>query len=97
MPDLTSLFIVAAVTLTIIALIYLYRVVVGPTIYDRLLGLAGIGTKAILILILIGAIYGELDMVIDIALGYALLNFVAGLASAKYARSTGDSDEGVKR
>jgi multicomponent Na+:H+ antiporter subunit F len=84
MPDQHTLFLVTALLLTLAALLYVYRVVVGPTVFDRLVGLAGIGTKTILLLILIGALYGRLDMVVDIALGYALLNFVAALASAKY-------------
>lgn len=91
MPDPQTVFLAAAVALTVFALLFLYRVLAGPTIFDRLLGLAGLGTKAILILVLIGSIYGELDMVIDIALGYALLNFVASLASAKYVKREGDS------
>jgi multicomponent Na+:H+ antiporter subunit F len=82
--DLHILFLGAAVLLTLLSLLYVYRVVVGPTVFDRLVGLSGIGTKTILLLIFIGALYGRLDMVIDIALGYALLNFVAALASAKY-------------
>ena len=84
MPDLFSLFLGAAVLLVLAALLYVYRVVTGPTVFDRLIGLSGIGTKTILLLILIGSLYGRLDMVIDIALGAALLNFLASLASAKY-------------
>jgi multicomponent Na+:H+ antiporter subunit F len=84
MPDLKVLFLGTALLLTLVALLYLYRVIAGPTVFDRLVGLAGIGTKTILLLVLIGALYGQLDMVIDIALGYALLNFVAALAAAKY-------------
>jgi multicomponent Na+:H+ antiporter subunit F len=78
------LFLGTALVLTLVTLLYVYRVFAGPTVFDRLIGLSGIGTKTILLLILIGALYERLDMVIDIALGYALLNFVAALASAKY-------------
>lgn len=77
-------FLLAAIVLTLSALLYLYRALVGPTVFDRLVALGGIGTKTILLLILIGVLYGRLDMVVDIALGYALLNFVASLASARY-------------
>jgi multicomponent Na+:H+ antiporter subunit F len=90
-PDVQVLFLGTALLLTLVAILYLYRVVVGPTVFDRLVGLAGIGTKTILLLVLIGALYGRLDMVIDIALGYALLNFVAALASAKYFERGGTS------
>jgi multicomponent Na+:H+ antiporter subunit F len=36
---------------------YLYRVLQGPTIFDRVLGLNGISTKAIILLIVIGIVY----------------------------------------
>jgi multicomponent Na+:H+ antiporter subunit F len=89
-PDPKFFFLGTALLLTVVALLYLYRVIAGPTVFDRLVGLNGIGTKTILLLVLIGALYGQLDMVIDIALGYALLNFVAALASAKYFERGGN-------
>lgn len=89
--ELLSILIAAAVAVTVLALAYLYRLVAGPTIVDRILGLSGFGTSATIILILVGAIYGRLDMFVDIALGYALLNFVAVLAGARYFERTGRS------
>ena len=68
---------------------YLYRVLQGPTIFDRVLGLNGISTKAIILLIVIGVYFGRVDMFIDIATGYALLNLVGALAVAKYLEQKG--------
>lgn len=68
---------------------YLYRVLRGPTIFDRLLGLNGISTKAIVLLVLIGVVFERVDMFIDIATGYALLNLVGALAVAKYLEQKG--------
>ena len=51
---------------------YLYRVLQGPTIFDRVLGLNGISTKAIILLVLIGAYFERVDMFVDISTGYAL-------------------------
>ncbi len=62
----------------------LYRVVFGPTIADRIVSIGSIGIKATAMLILIGMIYGRAEMFVDIALAYALLNFIATLASAKF-------------
>jgi multicomponent Na+:H+ antiporter subunit F len=62
----------------------LYRGVAGPTVLDRLLGVNAIGSKTVALLLLIGLIYGRLDMFVDIALAYAMLNFVAVLAAARY-------------
>ena len=68
---------------------YLYRVLQGPTIFDRVLGLSGISTKAIILLIVIGA-YGErVDIFVDISTGYALLNLMGALAVAKYLEQKG--------
>jgi len=68
---------------------YLYRAIAGPTVFDRLIGLNGIATKAILFLILIGVFNGQLDMFIDIGLGYGLLNLVSSLAVGKYLERKG--------
>ena len=68
---------------------YLYRVLQGPTIFDRVLGLAGISTKAIILLIVMGVYFERVDMFVDISTGYALLNLVGALAVAKYLEQRG--------
>ena len=75
--------------LTILILVYMYRVFQGPTVYDRILGLNGISTKAILMLTILGSLYGRVEMFVDIALGYAILNIVGGLAVGKYIEHKG--------
>ena len=75
--------------LTILILVYIYRVFQGPTVYDRILGLNGISTKAILMLTILGSLYGRVEMFVDIALGYAVLNIVGGLAVGKYLEHKG--------
>jgi multicomponent Na+:H+ antiporter subunit F len=66
----------------------LYRVLVGPTIFDRLTGLSLIGTKAIILMLLLGLIRGRVDAYVDIGLSYALITFVGTLALAKYFERT---------
>ncbi len=68
---------------------YLYRVLQGPTIFDRVLGLNGISTKAIILLIVMGMYFERIDMFIDISTGYALLNLVGALAVAKFLEQRG--------
>ena len=75
--------------LAILIGVYLYRVFQGPTIFDRVLGLNGISTKAIILLVLIGVVFERVDMFIDISTGYALLNLVGALAVAKYLEQQG--------
>jgi multicomponent Na+:H+ antiporter subunit F len=77
------------VLLTILIGAYLYRVLQGPTIFDRLLGHNGISTKAIILLIVMGIYFDRVDMFIDISIGYALLNLVGALAIAKYLEQKG--------
>jgi len=77
------------VLLTIPIGAYLYRVLRGPTIFDRLLGHNGISTKAIILLIVIGLYFERVDMFIDISIGYALINLVGALAVAKYLEQKG--------
>ena len=75
--------------LTILILVYMYRVFQGPTVYDRILGLNGISTKAIILVTILGSLYSRLEMFVDIALGYAVLNIVGGLAVGKYLEHKG--------
>jgi multicomponent Na+:H+ antiporter subunit F len=70
-------------------LVYLFRVVRGPSIFDRVLGLNGISTKAIVVLVVIGTMFERVDMFIDISTGYALLNLVGALAIAKFLEERG--------
>jgi multicomponent Na+:H+ antiporter subunit F len=61
----------------------LYRAVVGPTVYDRIIGAGFIGTKTVIILILIGLIFKRIDMFIDLAVVYSILNFIGTLIISK--------------
>jgi multicomponent Na+:H+ antiporter subunit F len=64
-------------------------VVFGPGVFNRLIGASVIGTKTLIILVLIGFIYRRIDMFVDISLVYALLNFIVTLAAAKYFQRKG--------
>ena len=86
---MSSFFLAMLVSLAAITLVYLYRVVQGPTVFDRLLGLNGVSSIAIMLLVIIGTLYERLDMFVDIAVGYALLNLVGALAVAKYLEDKG--------
>ncbi|WP_027371311.1 monovalent cation/H+ antiporter complex subunit F [Desulfovermiculus halophilus] len=65
-------------------MITLYRAVFGPTVLDRLVGANGIGSKTVVLLLIIGFLYDRVDMFVDIALAYALLNFITVLAASRY-------------
>ncbi len=65
-------------------MIPLYRAIAGPTVLDRMIGANAIGSKTTVLLILIGCLYHRVDMFVDIALAYAMLNFIAALAASRY-------------
>jgi multicomponent Na+:H+ antiporter subunit F len=86
---MNTFFLCVMITLTVLILVYLYRVVRGPSVFDRVLGLNGISTKAIILLVVIGTMYERVDMFVDISTGYALLNLAGALAIAKFLEQRG--------
>ena len=66
----------------------LVRVVRGPTLWDRLSGVALIGTKTLILLVVAGELSGQPEMFTDIALAYALIGFLGALVLAKYFEGT---------
>ncbi len=79
-----TVFLSAGIYLSVLMLLPLYRAVAGPTILDRLIGVNAIGSKTTVLLILVGLIYRRADMFVDIALAYAMLNFITVLAASRY-------------
>lgn len=81
-----TFFILTIVALGLMVILCLYRAVFGPTVMDRIVAVGVIGTKTTVILVLLGIYYKRVEMFIDISLAYALLNFIATLAAAKFFR-----------
>ena len=79
-----NVFLYTGLYLAFLMLLSLYRPVFGPTVVDRMIGVNAIGSKTTVLLILIGLIFHRVDMFVDIALAYALLNFLAVLAASRY-------------
>lgn len=74
---LTLVFILISIAIAII------RVLLGPTVPDRIVGLDTINTLVIVSMVLFGAAYKEV-IYIDVAIVYALLSYVTTLFIAKY-------------
>lgn len=70
----------------------LYRVIAGPTPFDRLTGLGLVGTKSALLLAALGAYTGQADFFADLVLAYALIAFIGTLALARYFERGGTVD-----
>ena len=79
-----KVYLYSGIFLCLIMVMSLYRAVFGPTVLDRLLGVNAIGSKTTVLLVVIGLIYGRVDMFVDISLAYACLNFIAVLAASRY-------------
>lgn len=87
---MSSIFLYTGLFLSFLMVISLYRAIFGPTILDRMIGANAIGSKTVVLLILIGFIYERVDMFVDIALAYAMLNFIAVLAASRYFQKRKD-------
>ena len=81
---MTHFFTISGIILIGLMVLVLIRTIKGPTAIDRLVGVNIIGTKATVLLIIIGILFKRVDMFVDIAIAYALLNFIASIAAAKY-------------
>jgi len=64
-------------------LLALARALLGPTLYDRLLAINMFGTKTVLFIAVAGFWAGRPDF-LDIALVYALTNFVGTIAVLRF-------------
>jgi len=79
-----QVFLFAGISLGLLMALSLVRVIAGPTVLDRILGGNLIGTKTTVLLLVIGVLFDNVGMFVDIALAYALLNFITTLGAAKY-------------
>ena len=93
-----QVFLIASIVLSLLMFLSLYRAVSGPTVLDRLIGVNAMGSKTTSLLVLIGLLYQRVDMFVDIALAYAMLNFIAVLAASRYfQKRKGLYDEGTQQ
>lgn len=91
-----NFFLITALILGFLVMLCLYRGIFGPTVLDRIISISVVGTKTTIILALMGFIYKRVDMFLDISLAYALLNFIATLAAAKFFRGRKSIVPGAK-
>lgn len=86
--SLGELLVAIAALFVVLAIVLLYRVIDGPTIQDRVLAVNVLGTNTVVILALLGAALDEPGF-LDIALVYALLNFLVAIAISKFTVERG--------
>lgn len=76
----------AIIAILVTMALALARALLGPTVYDRILAVNMFGTKTVLLLAVFSFLYGRLDF-LDLALAYALINFIGVLAVLNFVQS----------
>jgi multicomponent Na+:H+ antiporter subunit F len=84
---MNGFFLAVGLALCFLVLLVLYRVIFGPGVFNRIAAISAVGTKTLVILLMMGYLYHRVDMFIDISMVYALLNFIGCIAAAKYLES----------
>lgn len=94
--------IIAATFAILVAMILaIIRGIAGPTLYDRILAVNMFGTKTVLLISLLGFVMGRPDF-LDIAIVYALINFISVIGVLRYSdtnefKHTPDNKESIKK
>ena len=89
------MYLIASVAILVTMTLALVRALLGPSVYDRVLAVNMFGTKTALLLSVVAFLYGRPDF-LDLALAYALINFVGVLAVLEFfqKRSTSRNKKG---
>lgn len=77
------MFIAAAAAVLVAMALAIIRALLGPTVYDRILAVNVFGTKTVLLIAVAGFLAGRPDF-LDLALVYALINFIGVIAMLKF-------------
>jgi multicomponent Na+:H+ antiporter subunit F len=79
------MFVAATLALLVTMGLALTRALLGPTVYDRVLAVNSFGTKTVLLIAVFGFLTGRPEF-LDIALIYALINFIGTIAVLKFLK-----------
>jgi multicomponent Na+:H+ antiporter subunit F len=78
-----------AITLLIILLMFsALRIMMGPTLWDRMLGVNMVASKLMMVIILYASLKKQ-NFILDIALIYALLGFIGIIFMSIYIQGKG--------
>jgi multicomponent Na+:H+ antiporter subunit F len=93
------MFAAAAVSVLLSMGLAIARAFLGPTVYDRILAVNTFGTLTVVLISVHGFLAGRPEF-LDLALVYAIINFIGTIAAAKYVtlshlgQPTGDDRRG---
>jgi multicomponent Na+:H+ antiporter subunit F len=80
--------IAATMSILIVMGMAIIRGVIGPTLYDRILAFNMIGTKTVLLISILGFVMGRPEF-LDVAIVYALINFISMIAVLHFSDAMG--------
>jgi multicomponent Na+:H+ antiporter subunit F len=83
-----DIFLAITAAFVLLALVTLYRAALGPTTQDRVVAVNATGTTTVLIIALLATIFDQ-PVFLDIAIVYALLNFLMSIAISKFTVERG--------
>jgi multicomponent Na+:H+ antiporter subunit F len=83
MTELATIMLVLAGAFVVFAGVALYRVYAGPTTHDRVIAVNVAGTNTVIAISLVAAGLNQ-SVFLDVALVYALLNFLLSIAFSKF-------------
>lgn len=84
------------VALIVSMLMILVRAIAGPSVYDRILSVNMFGTKTVLIIAVGGYVLGWTSFA-DVALLYAMVNFIGTIAVLRFFEATAETPDDHKR
>ena len=74
----------ATLAILVVMVMAIIRATMGPTLYDRVLAVNMFGTKTVLLISLLGFVM-ERPEFLDIAIVYALINFISVIGVLRYS------------
>jgi len=88
-PLVSSALLAAAGAFVLFGIAVFYRVYQGPTVQDRVIGVNVVGSNTVVVIALLAAAFGQ-PALLDVALVYALLNFLMSIALSKFTVERGE-------
>lgn len=85
------MFAAATIAILVVMVLALIRAFMGPTLYDRILAVNMFGTKTVLFIAVLGFLTNRPDF-LDIALVYALINFISLIAVLRFFEYSDQKD-----
>ena len=86
---MTAMWTAGLILIVLMVLIAVLRMIIGTTIWDRLLGLNLITSKVLVAIVILARLF-DLNYLLDIALIYAVLGFLSTVLIARFIERRGN-------